>query len=120
MVTLFLCTGLNDISAQTTWSAKVYVDNSNCSCGEITSSIVEWEIRRISDNQLISNGQEPLTDDPQTIEGDENIVTDTHYRICVRVKFFAGSINPCCSGTKCEEVDGQELIDGVTLNVTMY
>ncbi len=122
LVAVFFFAGSSEINAQITWSASVTIVDNSCSCATITSKVIEWEIRRVSDNLLISEGDEDITSasNPYLLQGDEEIIADTYYKICITVKYYDASIDPlCCSGLWCDVVDGQSLIDGLTLSVTM-
>ncbi len=116
LVAVFFFASTTEVSAQ--WTVNVTWNDDNCSCSFITSKTVEWEIRKISDNSLISSGVTNVTNNTlneEELTGSETIYEDTFYRVCVRVNYYTDStiVPLCCTGTKCDSnVDGGDLIGG--------
>jgi hypothetical protein len=116
LVAVFFFASTNQAMAQ--WSVDVYWVDTDCSCTFITSKTIEWEIRKISDNSLISSGVEDVTTNITNFEeltGSEIIYDDTFYRVCVRVNYYtdAAIVTLCCTGTTCDaNVDGENLLSG--------
>jgi hypothetical protein len=123
LVAVFFFASTTQVMAQ--WTVNVTWSDNNCSCTFITSKTVEWEIRKISDNSLISSGVKDVTNNSlneEELTGIETIYDDTFYRVCVRVNYYtdAAIVTLCCTGTTCDaNVDGEELISGVSLTVDM-
>jgi len=116
LVAVFFLASTTEVSAQ--WTVNVSWSDLNCSCLSISSKTVEWEIRKISDNSLISSGVTDVTNNTNNVEvltGTETVYDDTFYRVCVRVNYYtdAAIVHLCCTGTKCDSnVDGEDLIGG--------
>lgn len=123
LVAVFFFAGTTEVSAQ--WTVNVTWSDNNCNCNIITEKFVEWEIRKVSDNSLISDGERDVTNNilnEEELTGNDPIYDDTFYRVCVRVYYKDGSlVDPiCCAGTTCENVDGEELTSGdYTIGVLM-
>lgn len=116
LVAVFFFAGTTQVMAQ--WSADVYWFDNLCSCTNVTNKTLEWEIRIVSDNSLFASGTENVTSNAtnyELISGSETVFLDTHYRVCARVSYYDASQQLCCTGYRCENVDGQGLIDGEAL-----
>ncbi len=112
LVAVFFFASTTEVKAQ--WCATVTWDAASCSCANITSKILDWEIRLTSDNSLVYSGDVDVTNEsiPYSLSGNDIIYTDTGYKLIVRVSYYDASIDPlCCSGTDYGITDGQGLID---------
>ncbi len=118
LVAVFFFASTTKVSAQ--WCATVIWYDANCSCANITSKILDWEIHLTSDNSLVYSGNVDITNEsiPYSLSGNDIIYTDTGYKLIVRVSYYEAAIDPlCCSGTDYGITDGQGLIDCV---LTLY
>jgi len=112
LVAVFLFASTTEVKAQ--WCATVTWSDANCSCANITSKILEWEIRYTSDNSLVYSGDVNVTNEsvPYYLSGDDIIYKDTGYKLIVRVSYYEAAIDPlCCSGNGYYITDGQGLMD---------
>ncbi|NQU32868.1 MAG: hypothetical protein HQ521_06505 [Bacteroidetes bacterium] len=112
LVAVFFFAGTTEVTAQ--WCADVEWADGSCSCGTITSKILDWEIRYVIGNALVYSGNVDITNEtsPYHLEGNDLIRTDTGYKLIVKISYYDSSIDPlCCTGTGFDTADGQGLID---------
>lgn len=116
--------GISESEAQISWSATVNWNDNSCSCATITSKVIEWELRKVSDNSLIASGDIDVTNNSsntQLISESDQIYTDTAYKLIAKVSYYEASAVPlCCFGSNYGITDGQGLIDGdLIINVSL-
>ena len=110
-------------SANAQWKVKVYWNDTYCNCGTITAKTLFIKITYLRTQEVIVDWEEfdiSTASSPYTAEGDETIINDCEdcYLVEARIEYEDTSV--CCAGTDSDTVDGQELIDEITLNITMY
>ncbi len=113
LVAVFFFASTNQVMAQ--WSVDVNYTDNNCSCTNITSKTIEWEIRYVSNNSLYISGSKPFISNssPYTLSENDEIVEDTQFYICVRINYFeAAVVEPCCTGYGCTTTDSDKLTNG--------
>ena len=115
LIAVFFFAGTTQVSAQ--WSFIANWNDTYCSCGDIVSKDLRWEITKISDNSVFASGNLDITSlsPPQTISGPETPIVDERYKICIKVSYYDGSIDPCCQGEKCESTDSAILLAGTQI-----
>ena len=114
LVAVFFFAGTTESKAQ--WSVDVNYDDLSCSCTNITSKTIYWEIRYLDDNSIYLSGSEPFTGTGgyYLLDGNDDIEADTQFIVCVRISYYeAAVIEPCCTGYDCDEVvDSEDLENG--------
>jgi len=113
LVAVFFFASTNQVIAQ--WSVDVHWIDDDCSCANITSKVLDWEIRKVSDNSLLASGSMDVTTvtPPQTLSDTDNVEADELYKVCAKVQYFEASIDPlCCQDSRCITIDSEKLING--------
>ncbi len=117
MIASFFFFSIHDVVAQ--WSVNVYYDTTNCDCGIVTDRTIEWELKDLVTQGIISSGSEDVDGYPHELGGEETILYDAEqrYRLYVRITYTDSS--ECCDGWNSHTYDGDELVDGADFGLTM-
>ncbi len=119
----FFFASVSNLSAQNYAKFKVTAHETNCSCATIVKKTVEWEIRLVSNDELVDEDWDDVTSEssPYDVETTCVVYDDTMYYIIARLIYEDASIDPvCCTGEGISPpIDGEDLISG-DANVDVY
>ncbi len=107
------------------FSVTITYSDSQCSCGEILAKLLDieiWDIHADPDVLIYSDYDVDITNEtsPFTYYGSANIIWNCQgcYKLKVQIEYF-GNEGKCCDGANFKTCDGEDLINGESISVTL-